>query len=129
MAGVQGAVFRERQSRGKMLAMNRHTFASARKKLKPYRMSCWSRPLSLPGISAAQKRGLRATAHNYARPGISVRRLSAGRRTYTRQQEADGNLGLVNPERHMVFVDDDRAWNKIRLRAWGYDFARRLKPR
>ena len=28
---------------------------------KPYRMPCWSRPLSLPGISAVQKRGLRAT--------------------------------------------------------------------
>lgn len=50
-----------------------------------------------------------------------MRRLSAGRRTYTRtrQQEADGNpaverrLGLVNPERHMVSPDDDRAWNKI----------------
>ena len=29
---MQGAVFRERQSRGKMLAMNCHTFAAARKK-------------------------------------------------------------------------------------------------
>ena len=48
-----------------------------------------------------------------------MRRLSAGRRTYTRTRQADGNpaverrLGLVNPERHMVSPDDDRAWNKI----------------
>ena len=46
------------------------------------------------------------------RRGISVRRLSAGRRTYTRTRQR-ASADLVNPERHMVSPDDDRAWNKI----------------